>query len=45
MEIGKKVLVVDDDEALVRLIDQVLTRQGYEIAQGEQWAGSPAASV
>ena len=31
MEIGKKVLVIDDDEALVRLIDQVLTRQRYEV--------------
>ena len=31
MEIGKKVLIVDDDEALVRLMDQVLTRQGYEM--------------
>ena len=31
MEIGKKVLVVDDDEALLRLIDQVLTQKGYEV--------------
>ena len=31
MEIGKKVLVIDDDEALVRLIDQVLTQQGYKV--------------
>jgi len=27
----KKVLVIDDDEALVRLIDQVLTQQGYKV--------------
>ena len=27
----KKVLVIDDDEALVRLIDQVLTHKGYEV--------------
>ena len=31
MEMGKKVLIVDDDEVLVRLIDQVLTQQGYEV--------------
>ena len=31
MEMGKKVLIVDDDEALVRLIDQVLTQKGYEV--------------
>jgi len=31
MEMGKKVLIVDDDEALVRLIDQVLTQKGYEM--------------
>ncbi len=31
METGKKVLIVDDDEALVRLIDQVLTQKGYEV--------------
>ncbi len=30
MEMGKKILIVDDDEALVRLIDQVLTRKGYQ---------------
>ena len=28
---SKKVLIVDDDEALVRLIDQVLTQKGYEV--------------
>ncbi|HEY50204.1 MAG TPA: response regulator transcription factor [Dehalococcoidia bacterium] len=27
----KKILVVDDDAAMVRLISQILTRQGYEI--------------
>lgn len=27
----KKILVVDDDPALVRLIDQVLTQKGYEV--------------
>ena len=31
MEMGKKVLIIDDDEALVRLIDQVLTQKGYEV--------------
>ena len=31
MEIGKRVLVVDDDEVLVKLIDQVLTQKGYEV--------------
>ncbi len=31
MEIGKKVLIVDDDEVLVRLFDQVLTQKGYEV--------------
>jgi len=28
---GKKILIVDDDEVLVRLIDQVLTQKGYEV--------------
>jgi len=31
METSKKILIVDDDEALVRLIDQVLTQKGYEV--------------
>jgi len=31
MEMGKKVLIVDDDEVLVRLVDQVLTQKGYEV--------------
>ena len=31
MEMGKKILIVDDDEALVRLVDQVLTQKGYEV--------------
>ena len=31
MEMGKKVLVVDDDEVLVRLIAQVLSQKGYEV--------------
>jgi len=31
METGKKVLIVDDEEALVRLVDQVLTQKGYEV--------------
>ena len=31
METAKKVLIVDDDEALVRLTDQVLTQKGYEV--------------
>jgi len=31
MEMGKKVLIVDDDEALVKLVDQVLTQKGYEV--------------
>ena len=28
---AKKILVVDDDPALVRLIDQVLTGKGYDV--------------
>ena len=39
METKKKVLVVDDDEAFVRLVDTVLTREGYEVlkaADGRQ---------
>lgn len=28
---AKKILVVDDDPALVRLIDRVLTQKGYEV--------------
>jgi len=28
---GKKILVIDDDPALVRVIDQVLTEKGYEV--------------
>jgi len=31
MEISKKVLIVDDDEVLVKFIDQVLTQKGYEV--------------
>jgi len=31
MEMSKKILIVDDDEALVRLIDQVLTQKGYDV--------------
>ena len=31
MGMGKKILIVDDDEGLVRLIDQVLTQKGYEV--------------
>ncbi len=31
MEMSKKVLVVDDDEVLVRLVEQVLTPKGYEV--------------
>jgi len=31
METGKKILIVDDDEALVRLFGQVLTQKGYEV--------------
>ena len=30
MEVGKKVLIVDGDEFLVRLIDQVLAEKGYQ---------------
>ena len=29
--ITKKILVVDDDPALIRLVDQVLTEKGYEV--------------
>jgi len=39
METKKKVLVVDDDEAIVRLVDMVLSREGYEVlkaANGRQ---------
>ena len=39
MEAKKKVLVVDDDEAFVRLVEMVLTREGYEVlkaADGRQ---------
>ncbi|MBA7477755.1 KDP operon transcriptional regulatory protein KdpE [subsurface metagenome] len=28
---GKKILVIDDDPGLVRLVDQVLTQQGFEV--------------
>ena len=28
---GKKVLVIDDDPAFLRLVDQVLTQKGYEV--------------
>ena len=31
MEMSKKVLIVDDDEALVKLVDQILTQKGYEV--------------
>ena len=31
MEVGKKVLIVDGDEFLVRLIDQVLAEKGYQV--------------
>ncbi len=31
MGMGKKVLMVDDDETLVELVDQVLTQKGYEV--------------
>ncbi len=31
MEMGKRILIVDDDEVLVRLIDQVLTQKGYDV--------------
>jgi len=31
--LGKKILVVDDEPAFVRLVDQVLTEKGYEILQ------------
>ncbi len=31
MEKSKKILIVDDDEALVKLVDQVLTQKGYEV--------------
>jgi len=29
--VGKKILVVDDDPAFVRLVEQVLTQKGYEV--------------
>ena len=31
MTVGKKILVVDDDPAFVRLVEQVLTQKGYEV--------------
>ena len=31
MEVGKKILVIDDEPAFVRLVDQVLTQKGYEV--------------
>ena len=31
MTIGKKILVVDDEPALVRLIDQILSQEGYKV--------------
>jgi len=30
---GKKILVVDDEPTFVRLVDQILTHQGYEVSQ------------
>jgi len=30
---GKKILVVDDEPTFVRLVDQILTHQGYEVFQ------------
>jgi len=29
--VGKKILVIDDDPAFVRLVEQTLTKQGYEV--------------
>jgi two-component system KDP operon response regulator KdpE len=29
--VGKKILVIDDDPAFVRLVEQVLTQKGYEV--------------
>jgi len=31
MTVGKKILVVDDDPAFVRLVEQVLAQKGYEV--------------
>jgi len=31
MEVGKKILVIDDEPAFVRLVDQALTQKGYEV--------------
>jgi len=31
MTVGKKILVVDDDPAFLRLVEQVLTQKGYEV--------------
>lgn len=31
MEMNNKVLVIDDDPAFVRLVEQVITRKGYEV--------------
>ena len=32
---GKKILVIDDDPAFVRLVEQVLTRKGYEVLSAD----------
>ena len=31
IETGKKILVIDDDPAFLRLVDEILTRKGYEV--------------
>ncbi len=31
MTVGKKILVVDDDPAFIRLVERVLTQKGYEV--------------
>jgi len=33
--VGKKILVIDDDPTFVRLVEQVLTRKGYEVLSAD----------
>jgi len=35
MTVGKKILVIDDDPTFVRLVEQVLTRKGYEVLSAD----------
>ena len=35
--IEKKILIVDDDPAFVRLVNQTLTHEGYEVLMAYGW--------